>query len=315
MTFFISYGQTKTCPTIEVSSKQKLKALIKNFNLYKNENSYNFFSDSFKDKISKEEMISFLNELNIKYGRIIRFENFFSDNNQYLYKVSFEKSNRQLLISLDKNCEIQTFLFKKFIKPSTSKISLSLPFDTIWYTHWGGNTLKQNRHIKSDRQSGAFDFAIKDKNKSTHKGNGMKNEDYYAWDKNILCPCEGKVIESVDGIEDNMPGALNNLNPHGNYLLIKCNDVEDEYIAMYHFKKGSVKVIKGDSIAKGQIIAKCGNSGRSTEPHLHFHIQDSENDSVAVGVIAKFENVFLVNKNVRFDSYTPVKDDFVKQSD
>jgi murein DD-endopeptidase MepM/ murein hydrolase activator NlpD len=45
-----------------------------------------------------------------------------------------------------------------------------------------------------------------------------------------------------------------------------------EYSTIAHLKQGSVKVKIGDTVTAGQLIGKCGNSGNSTEPHIHFQV-------------------------------------------
>jgi hypothetical protein len=40
-----------------------------------------------------------------------------------------------------------------------------------------------------------------------------------------------------------------------------------------HLKTKSIKVSTGDTVKKGQVIAQCGNTGRSPVPHIHFQLQ------------------------------------------
>lgn len=47
----------------------------------------------------------------------------------------------------------------------------------------------------------------------------------------------------------------------------------------------------GEKIRRGDIIAKVGNTGHSTEPHLHFQLMDSQNPLEANGLPVMFENV------------------------
>ena len=47
-----------------------------------------------------------------------------------------------------------------------------------------------------------------------------------------------------------------------------------EYAALAHFQKGSVRVAQGDTVRAGEVLGLCGNSGNSSEPHVHFHLQD-----------------------------------------
>jgi len=44
--------------------------------------------------------------------------------------------------------------------------------------------------------------------------------------------------------------------------------------ALVHLRRGSVRVRPGDRVAAGPLLAECGNSGNSSEPHLHFQLMD-----------------------------------------
>ncbi len=72
-----------------------------------------------------------------------------------------------------------------------------------------------------------------------------------------------------------------------------------------NFKKQSIKVKQGQQVKKGQILGLCSKSGNSSEAHLHFHIQNTENMLQATAIKCYFENV-LVNGSVTSD-HSPVK--------
>ena len=42
-----------------------------------------------------------------------------------------------------------------------------------------------------------------------------------------------------------------------------------------HFKNGSIVVKKNDYVQQGQLLGLCGNSGHSSEPHIHYHLQNT----------------------------------------
>lgn len=54
---------------------------------------------------------------------------------------------------------------------------------------------------------------------------------------------------------------------------------------------GSVKVKKGQSVRRGEVIAKCGNSGNTTEPHIHFQVQNTAHFYSSIGIPILFSNV------------------------
>ncbi len=63
-------------------------------------------------------------------------------------------------------------------------------------------------------------------------------------------------------------------------------------------------------VKPGDVLGLCGNSGNSTEPHIHFHIQNVEDMNIATGAKSCFENI-LVNEELKKD-YSPVKMEKVK---
>lgn len=146
----------------------------------------------------------------------------------------------------------------------------------IFLPFWGEWTITQAHHGKYTHKEGwahAWDFEIQDEDGLTCKNGGKIREDYYAYDKPIICAADGWVEEILDGIEDNDIGDSNLEQNWGNTIVIK--HTEALYSKISHIKKDSFKVKKGDFIKKGDILAHCGNSGRSPEPHVHFQIQET----------------------------------------
>ncbi len=148
-------------------------------------------------------------------------------------------------------------------------ISLTLPF-------WGEWTVTQGHHGKFTHKkewAHAWDFEIADENGSNFKNSGKQREDYYCYNKPVICPADGWVEEILDGIDDNEIGDVNLEQNWGNTIVIK--HTEKLYSKLSHLKKESFKVKKGDYVKRGDILGSCGNSGRSPEPHLHFQIQET----------------------------------------
>ena len=144
---------------------------------------------------------------------------------------------------------------------------IKLPFFGKWVVsqaHSGNYTHKGlYRH--------AWDFIILNPEGKQFKDAGEFTEDYYCFNKPVIAPEEGVVEEVHDAIDDNIIGQNNLKDNWGNTIVIKhANNV---YTKLSHLKKSSVKVKKGDEVKYGQIIANCGNSGRSPYPHLHFQVQ------------------------------------------
>jgi urea transporter len=146
-------------------------------------------------------------------------------------------------------------------------IELTLPLMGDWKVtqgHTGEHTHREDwRH--------AWDFEIFDDEGHNFGNNGFEPKDYYCFGKPVLAPADGFVQEIQDGIPDNPIGEMNLGNNWGNSIVIK--HAENLYTKLSHLKIGSIKVQKGAYVKRGEIIAHCGNSGRSVVPHLHFQVQ------------------------------------------
>ena len=171
-----------------------------------------------------------------------------------------------------------------------TKTELELPFEEDWYIAAGGRNVIQNHHFVPHRhQRYALDI-IQIVDGHSFSGNGTSNEDYYCFGKRLYAPANGKIIALENSIEDNIPGHLNTEQDLGNYIII--DHLNGEYSFMVHFKKNSIIVSIGDNVLKGQEVGKVGNSGNSTEPHLHYHLQTTSDTSTGIGLPAQFLNYY-----------------------
>lgn len=134
----------------------------------------------------------------------------------------------------------------------------------------GGNSELINYH-HSDTTSQQYALDIVKLNAWGMRAHGFLPGDlnkYAIYGDTIFSPCDGKIVKTKDG-QDNVPiGVADNLNPRGNYIVL---EYENNLIVMGHMLKNSIMVSTGDVVKKGQPIARVGNSGRTTQPHLHIH--------------------------------------------
>ncbi len=152
-----------------------------------------------------------------------------------------------------------------------TRTTYHLPFDGDWFVFWGGNTVMQNYHYEVPEQRYAYDF-IQMKDGASYSGDLKLNKSYYAFGKPALAPADGKVVSVVNDIPDNEPvGKMNPDQPAGNMVVIQHGD---EYSTLAHLEKGSVIVKKGDMVKQGQKVGNVGNSGNSSEAHMHFQVSD-----------------------------------------
>jgi hypothetical protein len=151
--------------------------------------------------------------------------------------------------------------------------ALRLPFDGDWWVFWGGRTRLRNYHVEAADQRHAYDFVVW-KEGGTFRGAGTRNEDYWAWGRPVLSPGAATVIAARDGVPDNLPidRISNPWAPAGNHVLLDFGT--GEYALVAHFQRGTVQVKVGDVVRSGQLLGLCGNSGNSSEPHVHIHLQD-----------------------------------------
>lgn len=117
----------------------------------------------------------------------------------------------------------------------------------------------------------ALDFDVVNSAKNTYKEPGHQLKDYFCYDLPVAAPANGWIVEIIDGVKDNEIGDVDLENNWGNTLVIKHG--EYIYSKLSHLKKDTIQVKVGDYTKKGDIIAYCGSSGRSPEPHLHFQLQ------------------------------------------
>ncbi len=168
-----------------------------------------------------------------------------------------------------------------------TRAPLRLPFEGEWFVFWGGRTVNQNYHAQTMDQRFAYDIVVTQDGKS-HAGEGTSNADYYAFGKELFAPADGRVVAALDGIPDNVPGVMNAWQALGNHVVLDHGN--DEFTFMAHIKQGSVAVQTGDVVKAGDPLGQCGNSGNSSEPHLHIHLQDTPEFLVGKGKPLPFQN-------------------------
>ncbi|MBI5818971.1 MAG: peptidoglycan DD-metalloendopeptidase family protein [Verrucomicrobia bacterium] len=197
------------------------------------------------------------------------------------------------------------------VLPERNKTLLQLPFNGEWYVRWGGITPELNRHSSVRSQRRALDAVIRDPQNKTYKNEGKANEDYYAYGVDIFAPADGLVSMVIDGVPDNEPGSQNDFCAIGNCIMIKHSD--SEFSVLAHLMPGSLRVKVGDTVKVGQLIGKCGNSGDSSEPHLHFHLQNLPVMQDASGFEPYFQNVRVTrNQKTRVEKdYSPIRGDTI----
>lgn len=150
-----------------------------------------------------------------------------------------------------------------------SPITIGLPF----YGEWVITQASDGKYTHQGDWKHAWDFEIKDNSGKTYKEKGDFPENYFCFDKNVIAPADGIVIEIFDDVEDNIIGEKNLKQNWGNTVILKHS--EFLFSQLSHLKAGSICVEAGQKVTKGSVLGKCGNSGNSPFPHLHFQLQET----------------------------------------
>jgi len=135
----------------------------------------------------------------------------------------------------------------------------------------GGATSWVNRHHVSVSQRFALDVVALHRVGARAKGiYPSRLENYRIFGEKVYSPCEGIITAAVDHLPDMPPTQLDTKNIAGNYIVIRLNE-KDICVGLAHLQQGSVSIKPGEHVQPGQLVARVGNSGNTTEPHLHIH--------------------------------------------
>ena len=290
-------------------------AFMKHFNEMEFDSIYAMFDGPMKTALPQDKANAFLKELNTNLGAMKSMEFLKFQNVAHIYKTTFDQGLRDVLIYLNANNEIGG-LYVSMHKPADlpklerNTTKMIWPFSVETFVFWGGETVAQNYHMAQEVQQYAYDILMV-KDGASYTGDSKKNENYFVFGQDILAPCDAKVVKITKGVYDNVPGEMNQKQLLGNSIVLET--AKKEYLLFAHLKQGSLLVEEGEQVKQGQVIAQCGNSGNSTEAHLHLQLQNVADFFQGTGAKLYFDNI-LVNGTLKSD-YIPVKEDFVKNSD
>jgi len=127
-------------------------------------------------------------------------------------------------------------------------------------------------------------------------GDPTRNESYFLFGAEVIASAPGRIVEVVDGMPENVPTQplppLDLAGLPGNHVV---QALDDGRFALYaHLQTGSVRVQPGARVRRGQVLGLVGNTGNSTQPHLHFHVTDGPSALAANGVPYVFDRFDLI---------------------
>lgn len=188
---------------------------------------------------------------------------------------------------------------------------LSLPFSGLWLARNSPARRVPSHGVDLFGERYAIDFVGVDDRRRTAAHRDWRTvlateppERFLGYGRPILAPADGTVVEVHDGETDHagrrsqlalVPYALGQAARlrrgvpavAGNYLVIALPGGR-AFVGLAHLRAGSMRVAAGDAVAAGQHIADCGNSGNSTQPHVHVQVMDHADLAVARGVPVAF---------------------------
>ncbi len=162
-----------------------------------------------------------------------------------------------------------------------SDVRFRLPLDGSVMVGWGGPTLAVNYHAMIPDQRWAYDLLLTEEGR-TFRNDGTHLEDYYAYGQPVLAPAGGVVRAIHDGDADGAIGQWRFLAAAGNHVILEVASAE--FLVIAHLQPRSIAVAPGDHVRAGQIIGRVGNSGNSSEPHVHLHLQDTPRRYLGEGI-------------------------------
>jgi murein DD-endopeptidase MepM/ murein hydrolase activator NlpD len=172
-----------------------------------------------------------------------------------------------------------------------SDVRFRLPLDGPVTIGWGGPTLAVNYHAMMPDQRWAYDLLVTNRGR-TFRNDGTHLDDYYAYGRPVLAPADAVVRAIHDGEADGRIGQWGLLRAAGNHVILEVAPAEFLFIA--HLQPRSIAVASGDRVRAGQVIGRVGNSGNSSEPHVHLHLQDTPAPYLGEGIPFYFHG-YLVN--------------------
>jgi hypothetical protein len=201
----------------------------------------------------------------------------------------------------------------------TAPVTLALPFTGTWLTERSPADRVPSHGTAILGQAHALDFVAVDEGGRSARTRDWRTllateppERFVGWGADVLVPAAGTIVTAHDGEEDHearrsqlslLPYALTQgtrlrAGPAalaGNHVVLELDG--GGYAVLAHLRRGSLRVRVGERVSRDQVVGACGNSGNSTEPHVHFHVMDRSEPTGARGVPVRFRDYEVLGRD------------------
>jgi hypothetical protein len=192
-------------------------------------------------------------------------------------------------------------------------VVLALPFGGTWLVERSPADRVPSHGTAILGQAYALDLLAVDERGSSARRRDWRTvlateppERFVGWGAEVLAPADGLVVTAHDGEPDHparrspltlVPYALSQAGRlregpaalAGNHVVLALAGGR-AYVVLAHLQRGSLRVRPGDRVREGQVLGRCGNSGNSTQPHLHLHVMDDADPLRAAGLPVAFRD-------------------------
>jgi hypothetical protein len=146
----------------------------------------------------------------------------------------------------------------------------------------------------------AIDWLRLDDDGHLVKGDPANVHNYADYGADVLAVADGTVVSTLNTLEDQVPGKMPDpatitiANVDGNHVVL---DLGGGVFAFYgHMQKGSVTVVPGQTVKRGQVLGKLGNTGNTSAPHLHFHLMEGASVLGSNGIPYEIDSFALAGR-------------------
>ncbi|HDR4510517.1 TPA: peptidoglycan DD-metalloendopeptidase family protein [Bacillus cereus] len=162
------------------------------------------------------------------------------------------------------------------VQSMNPKIVVRFPLNERALVGWGGDRLETNYHVTKPNERWAYDILI-----PPAEVKSSKLKDYGIYGAKVMAPASGTVVSINNDEKDLVPGSDDFQSMAGNHIYLRLDET-GTFLVLAHLKKGSIKVKEGQHVNEGEFLAQVGNSGSSSEPHLHIHHQRQDPSKVSM---------------------------------